>query len=78
MVEKKHGGKRGGAGRPKGTAKEPTKVIGMRLPLELVETHKINAAWLLDAVMQKIGNTECDMDFDKSDRALVSKDHLYD
>ena len=52
----KHGGKRGGAGRPKDTAKkEPTKVVGVRLPLELAETHKINSDWLLDAVMQKIG-----------------------
>ena len=51
----KHGGKRGGAVRPKDTAKGPTKVVGVRLPLELAETHKINSDWLLDAVMQKIG-----------------------
>ena len=51
----KHGGKRGGAGRPKGTAKEPTKVVSVRFPLQLAETHKINSEWLLDAVMQKIG-----------------------
>jgi hypothetical protein len=58
----KHGGKRGGAGRPKGTAKEQTKVVGVRLPMELAETHQINSKWLLDAVMQKIekmGRARC-------------------
>lgn len=54
-MDKTHGGKRGGAGRPKGTAKEPTKVVSVRLPVKLAETLKINSEWLLDAVMQKIG-----------------------
>ena len=39
---------------PKGTAKEPTIVKAVRLPLELVETHQINSDWLLDAVMNKL------------------------
>ena len=39
---------------PKGTAKEPTIVKAVRLPLELVETHQINSDWLLDAVMKKL------------------------
>ena len=52
----KHGGKRGGAGRPKGSAtKVPTKVVSIRLQIEMVEAHKINSDWLLDAVMRKIG-----------------------
>lgn len=36
-------------------AMPPTAVKSVRLPLAMVERHGIDTAWLLDAVMQKIG-----------------------
>ena len=39
------------AGQPK---KEPTKVIAIRLPIKKINTHKIDAAWLNNAVDEKI------------------------
>lgn len=53
-----HGGKRAGAGRPVGTTKEPTQVVGARFPRRLVEAHQINSSFVFAAVMQQIGCSE--------------------